>query len=132
LFFLFLGTLHAWHGYQEVFSPQPKGRPGINFVESLDMFMISLVFMIFSLGIMRLFTHYHEPNDKLPGWLKLNSFKELKELLWETILLTLVIISVSDVVKNLDHLDWNVLMLPGVILILSLSLFLMRTHKGTH
>jgi uncharacterized membrane protein YqhA len=132
MFFLFLGGRHAWHGYEEVFNHNADSRPGLYFIESLDMFMISLVFMIFSLGIMRLFTHYHEPNEKLPRWLQLNSFGELKELLWETILLTLVIIAVSEVIKNLEHFDWHILMLPGVILVLSISLFFVRMHKGKH
>lgn len=132
LFFLWNGVLHAYEGYVAIIFHTETGRPGIHFVESFDMFMIAFMFLIFSLGMMRIFTHYHIHDEKLPAWLRIDSFKELKILLWETILLTLVIVTVSEVIKKLDHLTWEVLFLPGVILMLSLSLFIVRKEdKGS-
>jgi uncharacterized membrane protein YqhA len=130
IFFLITGVEDAIHGYQEVFKAEEHGRPGIHFVESLDAFMVSLVFLIFSLGIMRIFTHYHTEDNKLPAWLRINSFTELKVLLWETILVTLVILTVSVLITNLHALNWQLLIPPGVTLILSLSLYLMKKGGG--
>lgn len=130
IFFLIAGVEDAIHGYQEVFKAEEHGRPGIHFVESLDAFMISLVFLIFSLGIMRIFTHYHTEDSKLPTWLRINSFLELKVLLWETILVTLVILTVSVLITNIHDLKWELLVLPAVTLILSVSLYLMKKGGG--
>jgi uncharacterized membrane protein YqhA len=130
LFFLWNGVVHAFHGYVAIlYHKDTDTRPGLHFVESFDMFMIAFMFLIFSLGMMRIFTHYHVHDEKLPGWLRIDSFKELKILLWETILLTLVIVTISEVIKKLDHLTWEVLFLPGVILLLSLSLFIVRKEE---
>ena len=130
IFFIVNGVKHAYHGYEEVLTGEEHGRPGLHFVESLDAFMVSLVFLIFSLGIMRIFTHYHTEDDKLPAWLRINSFIELKVLLWETILVTLVILTVSVLVTNLHELKWELLILPCITLILSLSLYLMKKGSG--
>ena len=129
LFFLGNGVVHAFHGYAEIINHPGAGRPGLHFVESFDTFMIAFMFLIFSLGMMRIFTHYHVKDDKLPGWLRIDSFKELKILLWETVILTLVIVTVSDVVRKMDRLSWHVLLLPGVIFLLSLSLFIVRKEE---
>jgi uncharacterized membrane protein YqhA len=88
--------------------------------------MIAWVFLIFSLGMMRIFIQYDSPSDRLPGWLRLNKFKELKILLWETILLTLVILSVSQIVRKIDNITWHVAILPAIILVLSASLYIVR------
>ena len=128
IFFLYNGVKAAIHGYIETITNQPYGRPGIHFIESLDAFMISLVFLIFSLGIMRIFTHYHTDDKLFPEWLRISSFKELKILLWETILVTLVIFTVSKLVINLENLRWENLILPLVTLILAISLYVMRKH----
>jgi uncharacterized membrane protein YqhA len=66
------------------------------------------------------------PFNDLPDWLNIKNFKELKILLWETILVTLVVFSLTGLVSGKDTLTWNVLILPAVIFVLSLSLFLMK------
>ena len=132
LFFLWNGVVHAFEGYVAILGHTETARPGLHFVESFDMFMIAFMFLIFSFGMMRIFTHYHVNDENLPAWLRIDSFKELKILLWETILLTLVIVTISEVIKKLDHLTYEVLFLPGVILLLSLSLFIVRKEdKGS-
>jgi uncharacterized membrane protein YqhA len=129
LFFLFNGTLRAYNGYLEVLYARTGTRPAIFFVESLDAFMIAWVLLIFSLGMMRIFIQYNTPGDRLPVWLRLGSFKELKVLLWETILLTLVIMSVSEVVRKIENITWNQTILPVIILALSASLYIMRKEE---
>jgi uncharacterized membrane protein YqhA len=132
MFFLYLGVRNAFHGYHDVIMGAEKGTPGLAFLESLDMFMVGLVFLIFSLGMMRIFTHYHVADDKLPGWLRIHSFKELKILLWETVLVTLVIVSVSTLVRNITALTWHILIIPAMILVLSISLYVMRKEENHH
>jgi uncharacterized membrane protein YqhA len=123
------GTLRAYNGYREVLYGGTGIRPAIYFVESLDAFMIAWVLLIFSLGMMRIFIQYNTPGDRLPVWLRLSSFKELKVLLWETILLTLVIMSVSEVVRKIENITWNQAILPVIILALSASLYIMRKEE---
>lgn len=129
-FFLYLGLRHAYHGYEIVFGAVQEKNPGLAFVESIDMFMIAFVFLIFSLGIMRIFTHYHVSDENLPNWLRINSFKELKVLLWETILMTLVILSLSLLVRNLSNLTWDILIVPSMTFILAISLYAMQRTNG--
>ena len=135
-FFLITGVLESIHGFKIFFRKLRTGEPiltGIYFMESLDKFLIAFVFMIFGLGIWKLFYVKNTIDEDLPGWLRIASFKDLKILLWETILVMLVVFTVSMVVNTttekgvkIDSLEWNALVLPAIILILSASLFLMR------
>jgi uncharacterized membrane protein YqhA len=90
--------------------------------------MAWIVFMIFAIGIIRLFGIYNDEKHELPSWLNINNFKELKVLLWETILVTLVVFTLTSIATDRSGLHWEMLILPGVVLILSLSLYLMRKH----
>ena len=131
IFFLFQGVLFALHGYEAFFDQhfrKKEVRPSIYFVESLDAFLISLVFLIFSLGIMKIFTHYHTESSNLPEWLNIKSFIELKILLWESIIITLVVFSVTTMIRDHDNITWNILISPAVLLALTLSLYLMKKH----
>ncbi len=135
-FFLVSGVLESIHGFQIFFRKLRTGEPilvGIYFMESLDRFLISFVFMIFGLGIWKLFYVKEDNIQGLPAWLKIETFKDLKVLLWETIMVTLVVFTISMVVNTtsqkgatLYNLGWQALVLPTIILILSASLFLMR------
>ena len=51
---------------------------------------------------------------------------ELKILLWETILVTLVVMAVGTVARRLPSLGWDVLVLPAVVLVMTVGLYLMR------
>ncbi len=135
VFFLVGGAIRSIHGYAEfirMWAGDASIRtPGLHLAEGLDAFLLALVFLIFGLGIMKTFTHYHVDPASLPGWLHINSFKELKILLWETILVTLVVFSIGFIVRDTRELTWSALVLPGVILILSVSLYVVkRDHHG--
>jgi uncharacterized membrane protein YqhA len=104
-------------------------RPGLELLHSLDFLFVSLVLIVLGLGIAKLFLL--APGDSsdagLPTWLRIDSISELKVLLWETILTTLLIASLSNLVEGLfGTLDWTVLLMPIAILILSLSLFFIK------
>jgi uncharacterized membrane protein YqhA len=134
IFFLVAGAMKSTHGYQEyikLWSGQGQGPPpGLHLAEALDSFLLALVSLIFGLGILKTFVHYQIDDSKLPPWLHIHDFKELKILLWETILVTLVVFNLNF----FTEVSWKTLIIPGVILMLSLSLYLMkregRRHRG--
>ena len=90
--------------------------------------MISLVFMIFGLGVARLFIFDKTEGRALPAWLNVSSLEELKVLLWRTILFALVTFAITNFVKNPSG-SWDALILPLIILILAASLFLIHKRE---
>jgi uncharacterized membrane protein YqhA len=132
IFFLIGGAMKCLKGYkiflQNGFSVE--GHPGLYLLEGLDFFLVSMVFLIFGLGVLNIFISYHKVDENLPDWLKIGSFMGLKILLWETVLVTLVVYSFTVVIAKIDALQWNILVLPGVILILTIAIVLLkRTEK---
>ena len=75
-------------------------KPGLQILKGLDLFLVSIVFMILGLGILKIFVFSHMPFTDLPDWLNIKNFKELKILLWETILVTLVVFSLTGFVST--------------------------------
>ena len=71
--------------------------------------------------------HYQNPKmviGSIPVW---EQDGELKVLLWETVLTTLLIASLPVLVAGLvGQLAWSVLIIPAAILLLALSLFVMK------
>jgi uncharacterized membrane protein YqhA len=132
IFCLAAGVISSIHGYTIFYNQGLNGaeRPGVYLLEGLDLFLVSMVFLIFALGIIRIFTHYNTSEDEnLPRWLRIKDFKELKILLWETILVTLVVFTFTTIISNKEVLKWDALIIPSVVLILMLSLFLMKRSE---
>jgi uncharacterized membrane protein YqhA len=102
------------------------GRPAVLILESLDLLLISIVFFILGFGILRIFIIKDESDEDIPKWLRIHSFMELKALLWETILLTLVVLSFTRIVSGGETLTLDALILPGVILLLGLALLIVK------
>ena len=130
LFFLIGGVIESMHGYRLFYEHGLDGedRPGAYLLKGLDLFLVSMVFLIFAFGIMRIFTHYHSADDNLPAWLRIKDFKELKILLWETVIVTLVVFTLTEIVTSKQSLKPDALIMPGVILILTVSLYLMKRN----
>jgi len=63
-----------------------------------------------------------EDEKNIPKWLRINNFLELKMLLWQTILVSLVILFVDQLFEYQDNMSWNLLIIPAAILILSVSM----------
>jgi uncharacterized membrane protein YqhA len=131
LAFMALGAKIAFKGYVDVLHPsvgEHAVRPGIELLHALDFLFVSMVLIVLALGIAKLFLL--NPNKEisaLPSWLEIDSITELKVLLWETILTTLVIVALSDLSEGLiGSLSWPVLLTPISILLLSLSLYFMK------
>ena len=130
LFFIGAGISEAIHAFENLIESMNGGQwknPGVTLIESLDRFLLAVLFYIFGVGMIKLFLPEVFKNTDLPKWLDIKGIKELKVLLWETILVTLMVLSVTSLVGHTDSLTWDALILPSVIAILSLSLFLMRS-----
>ncbi len=132
LVILSIGVYKAVEGYIAAFemvSHHTTERPGIMIVESLDLFLISFVFMTFGLGIINITLNKTEKTNDLNEMLSLKQFRELKLLLWETILITLVVFCLTQIVKHEMNLTWIDMAIPGVVFILSVSYwFVKKSH----
>ncbi len=98
-FFVFAGIYKFGVGlWYIVLTASTKGEwlnPGVDIVEGLDSFMLALLFVIFAYGIYRIFILDDQDDSKFPMWLHVHSFSELKLLLWETTIVTLIVFSVT-------------------------------------
>jgi len=132
LFFLIGGMVMSVKAYihfiQAGLTPTGDYKAGLSIMNGLDAFMLSIIFMVFGLGIGRLFLFDRTPDEKVPSWLRFHDLKGLKVLIWEAILVTLVIFSLHDLLVPEGH-ALETLILPGAILILTLALFLMRRKE---
>jgi uncharacterized membrane protein YqhA len=133
IFFIVGGTIFSVKGYIEFikngFMPNETYNPGLLVLKGLDAFMLAIIFMIFGLGIARLFLFNNAPEDQVPSWLRFHEMKGLKVLLWETILVTLVIYCLQILLTN-KELSLSLLVIPGAILLLALALFFVRWKEN--
>ena len=129
IFFIVGGTVFSVKGYIEFikngFIPSETYNPGLYILKGLDAFMLAIIFIIFGLGIARLFLFNNASEDQIPTWLRFQEMKGLKVLLWETILVTLVIYCLQILLTH-KELSLELLILPGAILLLALALFFVR------
>ncbi|HMF44673.1 MAG TPA: YqhA family protein, partial [Polyangia bacterium] len=98
---------------------------------SLDFLLIALVLLILGLGVAKLFLLPPSAVARriyaLPTWLNMETFSELKVLLWETILVALVVFALPTLSSDLaGRLEWSALILPAAITLMALGLFLMK------
>jgi len=128
-FFIVGGTIFSFKGYLEFakngFIPSESYNPALYILKGLDAFMLAIIFIIFGLGIARLFLFGDASEDQIPSWLRFHEMKGLKVLLWETILVTLVIYCLQVLLTH-KELSPDLLILPGAILILAVALFFVR------
>ena len=139
IIFFGIGVYETIIGVRAIFQGQvhTEVRPGIILFQALDVFLIGFLFLIFSLGFAQLFVSDNSKIKSLilnwtPNWLKVESFTQLKLILWDTILTTLVVLFAGETFRNLDDVyDWKLLYIPVAILLISLSKFLIiRSKKG--
>jgi uncharacterized membrane protein YqhA len=127
--FIIGGAVLSVKGYiefaQNGFTPNETYRPGMLVMKGLDLFMLAIIFIVFALGIARLFLFTSTPDEQIPPWLRFNEIKGLKVILWETILVTLVIYSLQLLLTSKTQ-SIELLILPGAILLLSIALFFVR------
>ena len=113
--------------YSELSTSEP---PSLMLLEAVDSFLLSFVFFIFSFGLYKIFflTDVNYPKDKLPRWLQMESIFELKALLWQSVLTTMVVIFLNNAVITMSHnaMSWQFLVLPGSILVISVALYFLK------
>lgn len=103
---------------------KPVGAATTYLIKSLDAFLIALVLLIFSYGVYSLFISKHSEIDKSGAlkWIRIPTIAHLKNTLAEIIIVILFVKFLEVALLNLDNLTWNLFVLPGSILLLSLSL----------
>lgn len=122
LFTAGLGVFKTIHAYSILYTDGIKGKPGLEIVESLDLFLVALVFLILSLGFMKLFNPDFSGFSKIVlPWLAINDFYQLKQLTWNAILLTLLITFGTHILRANGDLDWKMLIIPAAVALFSLS-----------
>jgi len=131
--FVVLGVMRAVGGYRLMFKGPPfdtQHLPGVEIARSLDAFLIALVFIVFAIGILELFLVRpdHPALDDVPAWMRVKSLTELKFVLWEVLLVSLVVASVESLVVTVHEPAWVLLMLPLATLILAIGLYFSRKH----
>lgn len=104
-------------------------KPGIHIIESVDTLLFALVILVLAGGIYKLFVGNQDTFKESAVFSKLNSFMDLKVLLWETLLLTLTVWCVLSFFLEAEDLNYKLLILPGSILLLSLALKLIKDEK---
>lgn len=128
LFFIGLGVINIFKGGAILLNDSREiSNSALKVIESLDMFLVALVFIIFTSGIYNIFFPHNESQNDANSFTKkhifrINSFSQLKILLWQTILTTLVIHFVSSIIQAHGKLDWSFLIMPISILLLTISL----------
>ena len=103
-------------------------RPGLELAEAIDIFLLALVFLVFTVGINVLFIRYKDQEfiNAVPQWMRVKSFTELKFLLMEAIIATSFVIFATAFIKQVESFDWKFLIAPVSILLLSLSLRILK------
>ncbi|GAA4311324.1 YqhA family protein [Pontixanthobacter gangjinensis] len=133
LILIFLAAKRSVHAYGIVFFNFESDKPpGVEILESIDLFLIGLVFLIFSLGLTKLFLGRlvdDEDQNNLPKWLRIGNFFELKILLWQTILVSLVVLFVDQLFQHEGEMEWNLLIIPAAILVLSISMAVIQKYE---
>lgn len=107
---------------------QSDYRPGIELAEAIDIFLLSLVFLVFTVGINILFVRHFDQEfiSTIPQWMRVRNFSELKFLLMEAIIATSFVIFITAFVKQIESLDWKFLIIPLSILFLAVSLKILK------
>jgi uncharacterized membrane protein YqhA len=102
----------------------------IGLLKAVDLFLIAIVFFVFALGILVLFHSAEQPFPiKLPEWLRIKNFMQLKVILWEAILTTMVtsyLATLAELRMNGNEITKMQLIVPAAILMISVSLFFLK------
>ncbi len=93
-------------------------------IKSFDAFLIALVLFIFAYGVYWIFVFQKTEetgSDPLKS-IRITSISQLKKILAEIIIIILFVKFLEIALINLNSLRWELLIMPGSILLLSISL----------
>ena len=124
LVFFGLGVYYSITAYVEIVKGDSELHPGIVMIEALDRFLIGFVFIIFSVGLSRLFLSeatFLKSYD-LP-WLKITEFAQLKTILISALLVALFVAwtPVAIKVAQQEQTEWTALIFPGCLLLVAIA-----------
>lgn len=125
---LAMGVLDVFHSLMILVGIE-EGRVGIHVIEAVDKLLFALVLFILAAGIFKLFVGNKDTFSNTLVLKSINSFKELKVLLWETLLLTLTVWASLGFFVDTDRVKPEQMILPGSILLLALALYLVKGGK---
>jgi uncharacterized membrane protein YqhA len=130
LFFIVVAVYKSVHAYILIGQGKIEEKPGVFIAESLDSFMIAIFFIIFSLGVSKLFLPKSSLNNTIDlPWFKIENFSQLKYVLWEVILTTILVFYTNKIMVSGDILDWTLLIIPGSVLMLAIAYkFMKNSH----
>lgn len=129
--FVVLGAIRGFEGYRLIFRGPPwsgEETPGLYIARSIDTFLLAMVFLVFSIGVLELFAAHNDDRglERVPAWMRVKTLAELKFIIWEAILVALVVASVEGLVAAGHQLTWTALIVPIALLILSAGLYLTK------
>jgi uncharacterized membrane protein YqhA len=99
-------------------------RATIYMVESMDVFLVGLVLLVFSLGVYTLFIG----DIKFPAgaqrfaWMRIHSIERLKQVLMEVVLVVLAVLFLRIALFEAEQLQWVLLVLPAGIALMALAM----------
>ncbi|NER08916.1 Uncharacterized protein family, UPF0114 [Muriicola jejuensis] len=123
-----LGVKHIVLSILEV-GKGAQGKPGIPLIEAVDTLLFSLVVLILCAGIFKLFVGFNNNIGEGPVIAEIKTFKDLKILLWETLLLTLTVWTALGFFEHPNNLKFEQLILPISILLMAAALKLVKGFR---
>lgn len=120
------GVKLTYEAYHQAIVHPDMDRPFLPALEAMDLFFMALAFFIVAIGLAQLFIgDLPMMKDLSFAWLRIESFGSLKLLLWDTFLVTLFMLFITRLVSA-QSLSWDLLVLPGAILMLTISSYLLK------
>ncbi len=129
LFFFYFGIKVSVQTYLGVIQNNVE-HPGVHIVEALDLILIGFVFIIFSVGLSKLFlTDYSFLKGYELPWLQLKDFNQLKTLLISAILVALFVAWIPEAPifqTGVEVFDWTEFIFPLSLLIMAAAARLIK------
>ena len=124
------GLWMTYEAYHNLLTRPDIERPLMPALEAVDLFFMSIAFFIVAVGLVQLFIgDLPFLKDVSFAWMRVESYTHLKLLLWDTFLVTLLVLFLTRIFAA-RTMGWDMLILPGAILRLTVSSFLLK--KGKH
>lgn len=124
------GLWMTYEAYHDLFTRTDVERPLLPALEAVDVFFMAIAFFIVAVGLVQLFIgDLPFLKDVSFAWMRVESYTQLKLLLWDTFLVTLLVLFLTRIFAA-RTMGWDMLILPGAILMLTVSSFLLK--KGKH
>lgn len=110
-------------------SPRAGKDIAVAMLEAVDVFLISIVAYIISLGLYVLFI---DESLRLPRWLKIHDLDDLKSHLVSIVIAVLAVLFLREAVARAGDLDLLKLAAALALMIAALTFFLMMRGAGRH